>query len=383
MTATHTRSHYRVERNLDEGLTKKMARRAQIERSSGLGSPSEAQRRLERFLRTRVAGEFAVTDVARLSGGGANESYSFVLEIGDRREERVLRIKAPGAICETDVEREFHMLLATRRALPVPEPYWWTTDPDDFGAPALICQKVDGVASPTKNAPKATGLGVAFGAPLAEKLAPQFVRHLAALHSYDWSTENLGGFDIPRADTTDAVDWRLDFWDRAWEEDALEAHPTVLLTQQWLRERRPFVDHVSLLHGDYRNGNFLFDEDTTEITAVIDWELCYLGDRHSDLGYAMLPGWGHFTEDGRYLNSGLVEKDRFIADYERHSGLDVDQERLEYYLVLNMYWAVVALVGTGVRNAEAKMTQLDVMYNFISGLGGFFIGELNRVLAKD
>jgi aminoglycoside phosphotransferase (APT) family kinase protein len=258
-----------------------------------------------------------------------------------------------------------------------------TTDRGDFGEPALICGLVSGVPAPTKDVPKATGLGTAYGPRLRERLAPQFVSYLAQLHAYDWSVCDLSGFEIPRPRTTDAVDWRLDLWDRVWDEDAIEPHPTMVLARQWLREHRPEVDRVSLLHGDYRNGNFLFDEDTGEITAILDWELGYLGDRHSDLSYAMLPGWGHLDDTGAYLNSGLVDTDVFIAEYERVSGLTVDRDRLDYYLVLNMYWAVVALIGTGVRNAEARMTQLDVMYNFISGLGGFFIGELNRILAKD
>lgn len=376
------REYYPVERNLARRFDHKLRLRS-------IGGPGKAQssgqlqERLERFLSERVDGPFEVQDFGRLSGGGANESYSFRLVRAGRSEDLALRVKAPSGICITDVEREFQLLRAMHGVIPVPAPYWVTTDPDDFGEPALISGKVAGVPSPTKDVPYATGLGTAYGPALRPLLAPQFVEHLARLHAHDWSGDDLSGFDQPRPNTTDAIDWRLAMWNRAWDEDALEPHPTVLLARQWLAEKRPSVDHVSLLHGDYRNGNFLFDEATGEITAILDWELGYLGDRHSDLAYAMLPGWGHSDNDGHYLNSGLVHTDTFIAEYERISGLSVDRARLKYYLVLNLYWAVVSLIGTGPRNADARMTELDVMYNFISGLGGYFIGELNRILAKD
>ncbi len=377
------RALHPVERNLDQRLSDKLRRRMRGESGSGGLSLTDTHTRLEKFLANRIDGAFTVRDVARLAGGGSNEAYSFVLDLDNGTERMVLRVKAPGAICETEVQREFQLLQAVHRVVPAPEPHWATTDRGPFGEPAFICGFVPGVAAPTRDIPRATGLGTAYGTRLREMLAPQFVSHLARLHAHDWSEDDLSGFGIPRPQTTDAIDWRLGLWDRVWDEDSLEPHPTVLLTQQWLHERRPAVDHVSLLHGDYRNGNFLFEEETGRITGILDWELGYLGDRHSDLSYAMLPGWGHPNEAGTYLNSGLIDTETFIAEYERISGLHVDRERLEYYLVLNLYWAVVALIGTGVRNAEARMTQLDVMYNFISGLGGYFIGELNRVLAKD
>ncbi|MFR9805003.1 phosphotransferase family protein [Pseudonocardia sp. RS010] len=344
-------------------------------------TPTVAADRLTAFLGTQLDGDFEVADVRQLSGGGANEGYSFSLVRGGERERLVLRIKSHGACCETDVEREFSMLGAVRSVLPVPEPRWLALDPEHFDAPAMVTEFVAGVPAPTDGVPLATGLGTVYGPRLAAELAPQFVGHLATLHSHEWRGTELPGFDVPRDGTTDAIDWRLAFWDRAWDEDAAEPHPTLTMTRGWLWRHRPVVDRVSLLHGDYRNGNFLFDETTGEIRAVIDWELCYLGDRHSDLAYAMLPAWGSPGESGEFLNAGLIEQEPFIAEYERRSGLAVDRDRLDYYMVYNLYWSVVSLMATATRNADLRMTQLDVMYNTIyPGLGAFFCRELNRLV---
>lgn len=374
---------YLIERTLDRRLVDKMRLREKSEDHRASQSLAEIGQRLETFLGTRVDGSFEIRSLDRLSGGGANESYRFTLVRGSNADELVLRVKAPAGICATEVEREFQLLSAAGQVVPVPHPYWMTMHAEDFGEPAMICGKVPGVPSPTEDVPHATGLGTAYGPRLQERLAPQFVEHIANLHAYDWSANNLSAFDIPRPHTTDAIDWRLGLWNRSWDEDALESHPTLWLARRWLAEHRPAVDHVSLLHGDYRNGNFLFDEQTGEITAILDWELGYLGDRHSDLAYAMLPGWGHSDQSGHYLNSGLVRTEEFLSTYERISGLPVDRERIDYYLVLNLYWAVVSLIGTGPRHAGEGLTQLDVMYNFIAGLGGYFIGELNRMITKD
>ena len=370
-----------MEGNLRARLEERRRRRARgVGDRPGL-TAAEAGHRLTAFLRTHADADAEVADVTQMSGGGANECYGFRLIHQGRSERLVLRIKSQGACCETDVEREFSILSAVADTLPVPAPKWLSLDPETFGAPAMITGFVEGVSAPTAGVPLATGLGTVYGSRLSALLAPQFVRHLAALHTLDVSGAALDGFDVPRSGTTEAIDWRLAFWDQAWEEDAFEAHPTITMTREWLWRHRPVVDQVSVLHGDYRNGNFLFDEDSGEISAIIDWELCYLGDRHSDLAYAMLPAWGSPGTSGEFLNSGLIEKERFIAEYERESGLSVDRDRLDYYMVYALYWSVISLIATAPRNADLRMTQLDVMYNVIyPGLGAYFCGELNRLV---
>jgi aminoglycoside phosphotransferase (APT) family kinase protein len=274
------------------------------------------------------------------------------------------------------------VLRLVRGALPVPELFWATDDAAELGAPALISAWVPGVAGPAEGTTTASGLGVTYGPRLRPLLAEQFVAHLAALHTIDWADHDLDAFERPRPGTTDALDWRLAAIDRAWDDDAFEPHPTVALVRDWLWRNRPVVDRVSVVHGDYRNGNFLFDEPTGRITAILDWELTYLGDRHHDLAYIMMEGWGERdAETGVFHCAALLTEDELVERYEASSGLTVDRERLRYYLVVNMYWAVVALTAALPRNAAEELTHLAVMGNFLTGLGTYYVDLINDIVA--
>jgi aminoglycoside phosphotransferase (APT) family kinase protein len=371
-----------IEPTLAAALDRKMALRGKVEYAPT--DVSHIAEQLNHFLTAQVGEAFEVRNLNALSGGASMEQYVFDLyrPNADRQlVKMILRMSPLCSVIETCRLREFQIIRAVAGVLPAPEAFWVSDSDEYFGRPALICSFNPGVASPKDGGGKATGLGTVYGKH-REKLAPQYVRYLAALHTMDWRDKDLSALVIPREGTSDAVDWSLAHWDRVWEEDAVEAHPTVALARAWLWRNRPVVDHISLVHGDYRNGNFLFDEDTDEITVILDWEAGYLGDRHMDLAYAMLPGYGTVV-DGTYYCAGLVEKNAFIAEYSRLSGLSVDPARLRYYTVLNMYWAIIACCATSPKLAADRMTHLDTMMNIVPGLGFYFVNELNAILLEE
>lgn len=382
-TLADLRASHPVEADMDAVLTRKLARRGTV-----VHDPSALdgiRDRLESWLSTKLDAPFTLGHLGRLTGGASKEQFLFDLtwiqDGAERTDRMVLRMNPPASVVETSRTREFEALQALRGTLPVPEVFWVTEDPADLGEPGLVCGFVEGAASPTGAPKTASGLGTTYGDRLRPVLAQQFVEHLAALHTFDWTTHELPSFQRPEAGTTQALDWRLGYWDRAWAEDAVEPHPVVVLTQQWLWENRPPVDHVSLVHGDYRNGNFMFHEDSGQMTAVLDWELAFLGDRHHDLAYLMTQAWGQVDEQtGDFYCSALITRDELIREYERLSGLTVDPVRLHYYTVLNMYWLVVACSATGPRVAAERMTHLDVMMNFLSGLGAWGQDQLLQLV---
>ena len=384
MSATYEKNP--VEASVESALDAKMQRRGVVQHESPVVSVIGEQ--LDAFLAKHVSGAFTVSGLSRLPGGASKEQFKFELDWSrdgvPRHDRMVLRMDPPASMVETARSREFEVLRALDGVIPVPKVFWVAEDPVELGAPAMICGWIDGVASPAEGSTTASGLGQTYGPRLRPLLAEQFVSYLADLHRFDWSGHELASLDRPEVGTPQAVEWRLASWDRAWAQDSFEAHPTIMLTRQWLWAHRPAADHLSIVHGDYRNGNFLFDEETGQITALLDWELTYLGDRHHDLAYAMMEGWGQRDEEtGVFYCSALISRDDMIARYEARSGLTVDPVRLDYYSVLNLYWAAVALIATGPRNAHERMTHLDVMQNFLSGLGAYFIDNLNDIVTED
>src|SRR3546814_16716881 len=75
----------------------------------------------------------------------------------------------------------------------------------------------------------------------------------------------LPHFDGAEVGSNRSVIRLVNWWRRVWEEDREEDDPLVELAYQWLIKNAPPLDHVSIVHGDCRGGNFLFDEQTAQI----------------------------------------------------------------------------------------------------------------------
>lgn len=153
------------------------------------------------------------------------------------------------------------------------------------------------------------------------------------------------------------------------------------LAAEWLRANLPALDHISLVHGDYRSGNFLFDEETGRINAWLDWERAHLGDRHRDLAWTTQMSFGHYSEDGsRYLVCGLIPLDEFYDRYSAASGLSVDPARLDYYRILNCFQIIASVTATATRVARLGKSHQDVLLTRVKGMEPVTAAELLRLL---
>jgi aminoglycoside phosphotransferase (APT) family kinase protein len=168
-----------------------------------------------------------------------------------------------------------------------------------------------------------------------------------------------------------------------WEEDRPEEIPLVHVAVRWLIANAPPLDHVSVVHGDFRAGNFLFSEEQQNITAWLDWELAVLGDRHQDLTWATGAHFGHYAEDGRsFLASGLLPAQELLARYEKLSGLSVDPKRLKYYRVFNDFTSTVHMLATAWRVANHGKTHQDVVVAWLAMIGNVVLGKLRDTLEE-
>jgi aminoglycoside phosphotransferase (APT) family kinase protein len=98
---------------------------------------------------------------------------------------------------------------------------------------------------------------------------------------------------------------------------------------------------ATLVHGDYRIGNVLIGDGG--LHAVLDWEFAHVGDPCEDLAWFCVRAW-RFGNDALEAG-GIVEREAWLAAYERASGRSVDRARVAYLEVLgNVKWAIGALM---------------------------------------
>jgi aminoglycoside phosphotransferase (APT) family kinase protein len=363
------RARWPVEGTIDECLTWKLQRR----RGPDYALPTlpELATRLQAWLKAEHGGSPQVDDLRRVPGGGSKEMFFFNEVNGTVRQRRVLRMSPGESIVETHRLREYQVMKAMQGVVPVPEMICCDPAGRHMGQSALICGYVGGVAKSRRPASGGTvsGIGAGFPADIRDRLFDQFVTHLAAIHGFDWRQAALKAFDVPRAGSREAVQWNLNSWRRIWEEDCLEEHPVITLASQWLAAHAPVCDDVRVVHNDYRNGNFLFDDDSAEITAILDWEMAHLADVHEDLAWVVFPGFAAPDEQGQPLVCGLAPRDIFLARYEAATGIAPDPARLAYYEIFNTFKLAVLGTATNARAAADRQSHLDVMMNFSTGLG--------------
>ncbi|WP_164158333.1 phosphotransferase, partial [Sandarakinorhabdus rubra] len=126
---------------------------------------------------------------------------------------------------------------------------------------------------------------------------------------------------------TDAAPARLAHWRRAFDADAFRPEPLVEAAFQWLATHLPPPpQRVSIVHGDFRSGNFLHDG-AGRLLAILDWEMVHAGDAHEDLAWACDPLWSNFS--GR-PGATLPLADA-IAAWQAASGLTLNPESWRWW----------------------------------------------------
>jgi aminoglycoside phosphotransferase (APT) family kinase protein len=338
---------------------------------------------LTRFFATEKPG-CSVDGIRRMGGGASKEQFLFTLtDDSGEAGKYVLRMDPRAAITETDRQREYEVLNLVQGVIPAPKPVWLDHDGRHFGQPAVIMEFVAGVTKPSDAGLKVSGLGTLLGDRLRGELKGQFLDNLIKLHAIDWRTADLPSYDAPTADPKQAARWSLNYWKALWELDKFEERPIVSLATQWLTDNQPECRDLVLTHGDYRTGNYLFDEASGRITAMLDWELARVGDYHEDLGWAMMQLFGIFDEDGTFRAGDLYAREEFITAYEQASGRKVNRATLHFYDVMASWKCYIIVAANGLSAARAQHNHQDVLLTFLAAAAPLFADDLCRLLSQE
>ena len=347
-----------------------------------LASITEIEARLTPFLAAQGVADPHVLNLRRMGGGASKEQFVFDLTSADQPAQTcVLRMDPLEAAVITSRQREFEALAAMRGVLPVPEALWVDHGGDALGRPALITGFVEGVTKPATITSNVSGFGTVLGEDLRARLSIPFVEHLVALHGFDVRSPQLTSFQIPDADDTQAARWQVNWWTTVWRNDALAGIPLMGLTERWMRENLPPTDELVVVHSDYRTGNYLFNENTAAITAVLDWELVHVGDYHQDLAWIGITSWSPVV-DGVRLASGLMTSAELADRYAAATGRRVDPRTLYFYQVLGLYQCVVICLGTSLRAAHEAHNHQDALLSWLAAAGYVFLDDLRELLEQ-
>ena len=286
---------------------------------------------LAAYIATRLtdASDVAVSGLERISGGASRETYRFRLSFvqgGQTRTRKlILRRDPPASLIDTERRIEFAAYRAFHgSAVPVPEMLWLEEGSAALGHPFFIAEELSGY-----QAAPALLFGGGYDAVLG-RVAQRKWTILGEIARADPAALGLTSvMDVPALDAC----WRreLDHWEHIFDTDEAEPQPIARAAIRWLRANPPPpAQMLSVVHGDYRTGNFLYDE-AGDIHGVLDWEMAHLGDPLEDLAWGLNPVW----EFGRGLAGGLIAREDAIAIWARASGLAVDPAALHWWLLFN------------------------------------------------
>lgn len=287
------------------------------------------------------ARDVAVAGLERIAGGASRETYRFRArwtEDGAARERRmILRRDPPASLIDTERRIEFAAYRAFHgSAVPVPEMLWLEEDSGPLDHPFFVAEEVAGFQA----SPQVLFAG-AYDAVLPRVAARKWTI-LGEIARAD--PQALGLTEVMDPPALDDC-WRreLAHWEAILDRDEAEPLPIARAAIRWLKANPPPpAAKLSVVHGDYRTGNFLYDE-AGEIHAVLDWEMAHLGDPLEDLAWGFNPVWSFGRGD---LAGGLCEKTAAMATWERTSGLAADPAALHWWTLFNCVKGQAIWVGS-------------------------------------
>jgi aminoglycoside phosphotransferase (APT) family kinase protein len=213
----------------------------------------------------------------------------------------------------------------------VPRVHWSCADPAVLDTPFFVMDRIEGETLPRRLLRDERFAGA------REKLLPQLAGILVAIHRMDVDDPLLSGLPAAPAGGS-AARVELERVAETIRALAAEPHPVLDLAERWLRERAPASARRSLVHGDFRVGNVVFDEGGAR--SILDWELAKIGDPVEDLGWLCTRAW-RFGRDERPAG-GLGSREELLAAYRDAGGPEVDPAHLRYWEALGSF--KVALV---------------------------------------
>lgn len=321
--------------------------------AAGAGAPQGIDRAgVEAWFAEHVPTARPPLSFERISGGHSNLTYC-VADAAARR--WALRRPPLGKRLGSahDMGREFRVVSALAGTpVPVAPVVGLCEDESVNEAPFYVMEFVEG--------PILRGLAEADAFPdegVRRAIGERVVDTLVEIHAVDPDAVGLG--ELGRKQ--DYVARQLHRWQGQWEKSKTRELPAIDAVHERLAARIPEQGPATIVHGDYRLDNMILTA-SGAVAAVVDWELCTLGDPLADVGLLMV----YWPEEGdeslalgqpATLAPGFPKRDELRARYTERSGRDLSQ--LDFFVALGYWKLAIILEGVYARYAAGQYGKVD------------------------
>ncbi len=309
-----------------------------------------------------------VSSIQKCHVGASRDTYRILLHYdedgGAQSRRAILRIMPEGCLASSNISsvRSEYLALQALQQTSMRVPRVFFTEPDEayLGGSFMLMEEIVGCESSWANIVKPPWVNQ------REKLGEQFWTQLGDLSKVDIERTGLAScFAVP--DATDCAAIALDTWLGELRAAQIQlangiALPSVEAAIRWLKANPPLpAQRVSPVHGDYRAGNFLYDE-MGQVHAILDWEMFHLGDPMEDIGYGTCPVWG------KKRPGGMVGREHTIDLWEQSSGLTADAASLRWWNVLALLKLVALHVSAASTYGAGRNTNPQLVVGAWFGL---------------
>ena len=301
-----------------------------------MGLPNGISDNVERWLVENVEGATAPFTYVQIAGGHSNLTFAVTDAVGNKY---VLRRPPLGHRLASahDMGREHKIIAALAGSnVPVAPALGFCDDPDVNELPFYVMRFVDGLVVRDR------AFAEQVLTPAARTRASEsIVDTMVAIHGVDITEVGLA--DLGKHEGYIAR--QLKRWHQNIVDQRTRDLPLVESVYEELLRRIPEQKEVTLVHGDYRLDNCMVN-DSGAVIAVLDWEICTLGDPMADLGLLMVYWNGPGDDTSAWSNSvctapGFLDRGDLATRYARVSGRDISQ--LDFYTAF-AFWKLACII---------------------------------------
>ena len=259
----------------------------------------------------------------QFKGGQSNPTYLLITENNNY----VLRRKPPGKLLKSAhaVDREYKVLTSLQNTeVPTPKTIHLCEDESVIGTIFYIMEFCDGNI---------------FWDPFASEIDKgrrslvfdQLNQGISLLHIQDIKTLELEDF----GKTGNYIERQVSRWTKQYFDSETEKIESMHKLIEWLPKRIPKQKYVSIVHGDYRLDNVVFDNNDNNI-AILDWELSTIGDPLADFGYHCLLWHIGKIDNDVAKGLGIPNEDEYLKKYLSRTKMQLDSD-WEFYIIFSLF----------------------------------------------